>query len=53
VRADSGIFGFVIMAMTAALGTSSCSSPSALALSKLLNQVIPVTLPPGRLKLAT
>jgi hypothetical protein len=53
VRADSGIFGFVIMAMTAALGTSSCSSPSALALSKLLNQVIPVTLPPGRLRLAT
>jgi len=53
VRADSGSFGFVIMAMTAALGTSSCSSPSALALSKPLNQVIPVTLLPGRLRLAT
>ena len=43
----------IIMAMTAALGTSSCSSPSALAPSKVLKKVIPVMLPPGRLRLAT
>jgi len=34
VRADSGRFGFTSRAMTAALGTSSCSSPSPLPLSR-------------------
>ena len=34
VRADSGRFGFTSRAVTAALGTSSCSSPSPLPLSR-------------------
>jgi hypothetical protein len=51
-RADSGVFGFTIRAMTAALGTSSCSSLRALPLSTALNQLIPVILPLGRLRLA-
>jgi hypothetical protein len=34
VRADSGRFGFTSRAMTAALGTSSCSSPSPLPLRR-------------------
>src|SRR6516225_571194 len=36
-----------------ALGTSSCSSPNRLGPSSALNQLTPVTLPPGRLMLAT
>ena len=51
MRADSGSFGFTNIAITAALGTSSCSRPSALPASKLVNQLTPVTLPPGRLRL--
>src|SRR6516165_4145861 len=47
IRADSGSFGFTNIAITAALGTSSCSRPSALPAIKLLNQLTPVTLPPG------
>ena len=52
-RADSGLFGFIRRATIVALGTSSCSSPSRLGPSSALNQLAPVTLPPGRLMLAT
>ena len=40
-------------AMTAALGTSSCSSPSRLAVKSAVVKTTPVILPPGRLRLET
>src|SRR5262249_50719687 len=52
-RADSGLFGLERKATIVALGTSSCSSPSRLGPSSAANQLTPVTLPPGRLRLAT
>jgi hypothetical protein len=36
-----------------ALGSNSCNIPSCLPISSPLKEVIPVTLPPGRLRLAT
>jgi len=53
VRSASGSLGFANKPISAALGTSSCSSPSPLPATRLLNQLTPVTLPPGRLRLAT
>src|SRR5262245_61200870 len=53
IRAASGSFGFANSAISATLGTSSCSSPSALPARRALNMLTPVTLPPGRLRLAT
>ena len=49
----SGWFGSNNTAMTAALGTSSCSSPSCFAAKSVTVKTTPVTLPPGRLRLAT
>ena len=39
--------------MMVAVGTSSCSSSSRFGPSSTVNEVTPVTLPPGRLRLAT
>jgi hypothetical protein len=39
--------------MTAGLGTSSLSNSIRLAISGLVKKLIPVTLPPGRLRLCT
>jgi hypothetical protein len=41
------------MAMTGAPGTTSCKTSTRFASNKLVNWVTPVTLPPGRLRLAT
>ena len=47
------LFGLTSVANRTALGSSSSISPSRLAASSELSEVIPVTLPPGRLKLVT
>ena len=39
--------------MTVAVGSSSCNSSSRFGVTSVFNWVTPVTLPPGRLKLAT
>jgi hypothetical protein len=52
-RSISGVFGSRNAAMTAALGTSSWSSPSCLPDKSVVVKITPVTLPPGRLRLAT
>src|SRR5258708_4198759 len=48
-----GLAGFVRYATMPADGTSSCRSANRLAPSAELNTLMPVTLPPGRLRLAT
>ncbi len=48
-----GSFGLKSAAKRAAPGSSSCSSPSRLVPVSTLMALIPVTLPPGRLRLAT
>src|SRR5215470_12550934 len=48
-----GSVGFTNRPMTAALGTSSCSISSCFCPSSRKNMLTPVTLPPGRLRLAT
>ena len=53
LRRASGLLGFTSSATTAAFGTSSCSKPKPFEVSSALNQLIPVRLPPGRLRLAT
>ena len=52
-RVASGKTGFRSTGRTVSLGTSSRKSPSRLASSAKVSQLIPVTLPPGRLRLAT
>src|SRR5438874_13117140 len=52
-RAVSALFGLRSTATLEALGTKSCSSASRFGPSSALNQLTPVTLPPGRLRLAT
>ena len=47
------LLGFKRIAMTGAMGTVLCRSSSFLAASRLLKKVTPVTLPPGRFRLAT
>ena len=46
------LVGLTSSAMTVAVGTSSCKSPSRFGASSRPNEVTPVTLPPGRLRLA-
>ena len=41
------------MAIIAAVGATSCNRPTRFAKGALLNKLMPVTLPPGRLKLGT
>src|SRR5262249_58210673 len=48
-----GAFGSSNTAMTAALGTSSCNSPSRLVAKSAVVKTTPVMLLPGRLRLAT
>src|SRR6476646_5007098 len=48
-----GLVGFTSMAISGALGTSSRSSASFFTSSSDVNRLAPVTLPPGRLRLAT
>jgi hypothetical protein len=48
-----GLFGFTRKATVAAVGTSSQSSSSCFAISVKDNRLTPITLPPGRLRLAT
>src|SRR5262249_24413030 len=50
---NSGRFGSPSTATMAALGASSCNSPSCLAAKSVVVKTTPVTLPPGRLRLAT
>jgi len=52
-RASCGLAGLTSRAMVLALGTCSCSSSSRFDATSVFNDVMPVTLPPGRLKLAT
>jgi hypothetical protein len=47
------LFGLSSTAKRTAFGSSSCKNPSRLAPSSAFREVIPVTLPPGRLRLAT
>ena len=49
----SGVFGFTSMAIVVALGTSWRSNSSRFAPSTPQKKITPVTLPPGRLRLAT
>jgi hypothetical protein len=49
----SGWFGSTNTATMAAFGTSSCSRPSCLPTKSVVVKTTPVTLPPGRLRLAT
>src|SRR5262245_59806244 len=51
--ATSGNLVFTSAATVIAWGTSSCSNPSRFASSSLTKKKTPVTLPPGRLRLAT
>src|SRR5262249_27045843 len=53
VSSDIGLFGFSRKPIAAALGTNSCNRPSPLAPNSPTNQLAPVRLPPGRLRLAT
>src|SRR4051812_12003261 len=48
-----GKVGFTSMAITAALGTNSCSNSRRFPSSAALNWLTPVILPPGRLRPAT
>src|SRR6516164_3323312 len=48
-----GLSGLLSTEIAAACGTSSCSNSICLATRSALNRLTPVTLPPGRLKLAT
>ena len=48
-----GLAGLTRSAMMVAAGTNSCSSSSRFGPSSTFNGVTPVTLPPGRLRLAT
>src|SRR5262249_29091893 len=50
---EAGFFGFTSKPITVALGTSSCSNSSRLGASVLYRKLVPVTLPPGRLRLDT
>src|SRR5262249_37356320 len=52
-RPPSGKFGFMSVAISLALGTSSRSSPSRFDPSPPIKLLTPVALPPGRFKLAT
>ena len=52
-RSASGAAGSNKAAMVVDLGTSSCSSPSRLAVRSTEVKTTPVTFPPGRLRLAT
>src|SRR6516165_7006118 len=47
------LFGLTSTAKRAARGSTSCKSPSSLPASSRFIEVMPVTLPPGWLKLAT
>ena len=51
--ARAGLAGLTTSAMTVAVGTNSCSSSSCFGTSSTFNEVTPVILPPGRLRLAT
>ena len=53
VSAVATLAGLTSTAIRAAFGTSSCRSPSRLATSSWTKKLMPVALPPGRLKLAT
>src|SRR5262249_24317666 len=46
-------FGIAEEAKCDACGSNSCNIPSCLPTSSLIKEFIPVTLPPGRLRLAT
>jgi hypothetical protein len=48
-----GFVGLTSKATEVAPGTVSCSSSTRLAINSKFNEVTPVTLPPGRLKLVT
>jgi len=50
---EAGFFGLTSKPITVALGTSSCSNSSRLGASVLYRKLVPVTLPPGRLRLDT
>ena len=50
---EAGFFGLTRSPITAAFGASSCSNSSRLGASVLYRKVVPVTLPPGRLRLET
>jgi hypothetical protein len=52
-EAAFGLFGLTNRPMTVALGTSSLINSIRLGASRLARMVTPVTLPPGRLRLAT
>ena len=45
--------GFTSIAITAGAGTNSCSSSNRFGANATVIMVMPVTLPPGRLRLAT
>src|SRR5215472_11462437 len=49
----SGNFGFTSALTTAGWGTNSCSNPNRFASRSLEKKLTPVTLPPGRARLAT
>ena len=53
LRSEFRVLGTAKNAMTLAAGTSSCSKASRFATDSTLNQLMPVTLPPGRLRLDT
>src|ERR1700735_4657469 len=53
LRADCGNFGLYSTAIVDAGGTSYRNKPNRFDSNKLVSKVIPVTFPPGRLKLAT
>src|SRR5436190_17995918 len=48
-----GLFGFTSTTILVALGIASCNNSSRFAVTSLPRKVAPVTLPPGRLRLAT
>src|SRR5262249_16693278 len=50
---EAGFFGLIRSPITAAFGTSSWSNSSRLGASVLYRKVVPVILPPGRLRLET
>src|SRR5260370_20826942 len=49
----AGLVGLTSRAMVVAVGTTSCNSSSRFAPTSTLNVLTPVTLPPGRFRLAT
>ena len=51
--ARATLVGLIRSAMTRAVGTNSCSSSSRFGATSTFNWVAPVTLPPGRFRLAT